>query len=763
MTKDDGERKRLLDELQTLRARVRELETATCISTSQVATKLASRGVHSSSEDSLRMLIRAIPDLVWLKDTEGVFLYCNESFELFIGKKESEIIGKTDYQLVDKDSADFFRAKDKVALEADAPCVNEEWLTIANTGKTQLFETIKTPLKDNSGNRLGVLGVARDVTRRKHAEEALEKRIVALTRPLEDPEGVTFEDLFNLKDIQRLQDQFAEATGVGSLITRPNGTPITRPSNFCRFCNDVIRNSPKGRENCRKSDAAVGQLKKDGPTVRPCKSGGLWDAGAGIAVGGRHVASWLVGQVRDDRHTPEMMRAYAREIGADEEEIVEAFEEVTSMAPEKFKRIAEMLFTLANQLSDIAFQNVQQARFIADLKKAEVELAKTRNYLSNIIDSMPSMVVGVDTECNVTQWNMEAERITNIAPQDAIGRPLHSVLPFLSREVERVRESIRTRTTCSDLLQVRSASGEVQHENVTIYPLIANGVDGAVVRVDDVTDRVNLEQIMVQSEKMMSVGGLAAGMAHEINNPLAAILGYTQNIKKRVFGGLKKNHAVAEECGVSLENVQEYLKHREIPRMLDGIHESGARAANIVANMLSFSRKTEKELKRHDLALLLDATLELAANDYNLKKYYDFRKIKIIREYDEASLPVHCDGNEIQQVFFNLLKNGAEAMMDKDYEDVPPTITCRVKQVGGMAVVEIEDNGPGMDDAVRKRIFEPFYTTKEVGKGTGLGLSVSYFIITDQHKGCMEVESAIGEWTRFSIKLPIDLEENNGA
>ncbi|WP_320170327.1 PocR ligand-binding domain-containing protein [Maridesulfovibrio sp.] len=708
------------------------------------------------SDDYFRCLIEAIPDLVWLKDPDGVYISCNKAFESFFDVKEEEIIGKTDYDFIEESLADSFRENDKLAMAADGPRVNEEWITMVRTGESRLVETIKTPVRNVSGELLGIMGVARNITARKNIEEALEKRITALTKPIEDSSGFSFEDLFNLDDIQRLQDEFAEATGVGSLITRPDGSPITRPSNFCRLCNDIIRKTELGLANCYKSDAKLGKLKKDGPSIQNCMSGGLWDAGAGISVGGHHVANWLMGQVRDENQDEEKIRVYARKIGADEDEAVEAFMEVTSMPFERFERISKVLFTLANQLSGIAYQNMQQARFINELERTEAELAKTRNLLSNIIDSMPSLLIGVDANCTVTQWNMGAEKATSISRKEALGKPLQSLLPRFTLELDNVREAIRTRSAKSDCLKTRTPTGETRHEDMTIYPLIANGVEGAVLRIDDVTDRVRLEQMMIQSEKMMSVGGLAAGMAHEINNPLAGVLGYALNMKKRIFGDLDKNMAAAEECGISLNAIREYMVKRDIPKMIDGIHSAGTRAAAIVANMLSFSRKSEDKFMLHDVSALLDSTIELTANDFNFKRNYDFKKINIVREYAADVPEVYCDRNEIQQVFLNLLRNGAEAMMDKTFCDEEPRFICRVKKDRKWVVVEIEDNGPGMDRETRRRLFEPFYTTKDAGKGTGLGLSVSYFIITDQHRGRIEVHSNAGSGSCFVIKLPAE-------
>lgn len=205
---------------------------------------------------------------------------------------------------------------------------------------------------------------------------------------LQDSPNILFEELFNLDDIQRLQDEFALATGVASIITYTDGTPITRPSNFCRLCSDIIRKTEQGLSNCFKSDAEIGRFRVDGPTIQPCLSGGLWDAGAAISVGGKHVANWLIGQVRDETQTEEKMRAYARKIGADEEAMLDAFRKVPAMSRLQFGRVSQVLFTLAQQLSTTAYQNMQQARFILELKRVEEELRKSERQQRALLDQM---------------------------------------------------------------------------------------------------------------------------------------------------------------------------------------------------------------------------------------------------------------------------------------------------------------------------------------------------------------------------------------
>ncbi len=384
----------------------------------------------------------------------------------------------------------------------------------------------------------------------------------------------------------------------------------------------------------------------------------------------------------------------------------------------------------------------------------EEETARLRDLLQSVVDSMPSVLIAVNEESRVVQWNQEAERVTGLSDAEAMGERLGRVFPQLAEQTERIQVALREHKAQQESRIGVDENGQRRYKDITIYPLTSHTFPGAVIRLDDVTERVRLEEMMVQSEKMLSVGGLAAGMAHEINNPLAGILQNIQVLRGRFSPDLEKNRQVAESCDLSMEAMQPYLEAREINRIMDAIMESGARAAKIVDNMLSFSRKSEVGLEEHDLSTLLDDAVELASNDYDLKKKYDFRSVEIIREYAPDTPPVCCEGNQIQQVFLNLLKNGAQAMA-LGVKGSGPRFYLRIKPGDRTVVVEIEDNGPGLDAATRRRIFEPFYTTKEVGVGTGLGLSISYFIITENHQGSMRVESTPGAGARFIISLPL--------
>jgi PAS domain S-box-containing protein len=391
---------------------------------------------------------------------------------------------------------------------------------------------------------------------------------------------------------------------------------------------------------------------------------------------------------------------------------------------------------------------------ISESKNAEEELQRVRQYLSNVFDSMPSILVGVDLEGAIIEWNLRAQEDTGFSVDEVRGRFFGDVFPQLESQLEKIQQAIEQRRPMKSENLITDVDQEAHYSDVMVYPLIGNGVRGAVIRIDDVTARVRLEEMMVQTEKMLSVGGLAAGMAHEINNPLGAILQGCQNVTRRLSVDLPKNQEAAEETGVDLQRLHNYLEARGIPQFVDDIREAGKRAAKIVADMLAFSRRSEMSFLPADLRELLDISTRLASSDYDLKKKYDFRQIEIVREYDPALGDVKCDKTEIEQVVLNLLKNAAHAMADNPSQG-ENRIILRTGKEDNFARIEVIDNGPGMDERTRKRVFEPFFTTKEVGLGTGLGLSVSYFIITEQHNGSMSVESSPGKGARFIIRLPL--------
>ncbi|NMZ22722.1 PAS domain-containing protein [Pseudomonas proteolytica] len=387
--------------------------------------------------------------------------------------------------------------------------------------------------------------------------------------------------------------------------------------------------------------------------------------------------------------------------------------------------------------------------------KIEKKLTGFQNYLNSIIDSMPSALIALDEQLYVTQWNQEASALSGTRLDQALNQPIFLAFEPLKPYLPQLKATVEQHTVERIERVTWIKDDEPKHYALTFYPLMGGAGRGVVIRIDDITQRLSLEEMMVQSEKMLSVGGLAAGMAHEINNPLGAILHNVQNIRRRLSTELPKNLEHAEQVGVELETVNRYLQSREVPQLLDGIQQAGARAAKIVTHMLSFSRRSNRQMAPCDLPALIDQAVEIAGNDFDLAIGFDFKGQAIIRQFDPALGPVPGTANELEQVLLNLLKNAAQAIHLREDDSEPGRIILRTRLNPPWAEIQVEDNGIGMSENVRKRTFEPFFTTKEIGQGTGLGLSVSYFIITNNHKGQMEVHSTLGQGTCFTLRLPL--------
>ncbi len=413
-----------------------------------------------------------------------------------------------------------------------------------------------------------------------------------------------------------------------------------------------------------------------------------------------------------------------------------------------------LIFKEFQTLGELANQMVEdRGQKEKALEQAVRRAATLQDLLKNITDSMPSVLIAVDTDMKVIQWNRQASEMTGISSSDAEMKPVHQVFSLTGQQQALIQKALETRIPCMDSRVEQQAPDGTRYENITVYPLISNGIGGAVIRIDDITENVKIEEMMIQSEKMLSVGGLAAGMAHEINNPLSGIIGNADVLKNRLFNDLPVNVETARQSGTTFDVIRTYAHKRDLAPVLDNIKIAATRAATIVSDMLSFSRKSSSTFTAMDIARLMDKTIELAATNYDLKARFDFKQIKITRFYDDIP-KIPCEASKLQQVFLNILTNGAQAMSSLK-DNFGPEFTITIRQNQTHAIIEIRDNGPGMSKEVAKRIFEPFFTTKEIGVGTGLGLSVSYFIITDHHKGSLKVDSAPGKGAGFTIMLPI--------
>ncbi|MGL4368703.1 MAG: PocR ligand-binding domain-containing protein, partial [Spirochaetota bacterium] len=543
-------------------------------------------------------------------------------------------------------------------------------------------------------------------------------------------------DLIDLETLQTLQDNFAYATGVASIITETDGTPITKPGNFCRLCNDIIRKTEKGYANCIKSDAALGKINPSGPMMQPCLSGGLWDGGASICVGNRHIANWLIGQVRNEETPKEKLLEYAAEIGADKAEFEKAVDEVSVMSTGQFRRICSALFVFASHISDLAYKNLA--------------LRESENNLAITLDSIGDAVITADDMGRIIRMNPVAEEITGWKKEEASGRPLNEVLVLSDAETgnsaenpaERVLRTHESRSNPGDFVIIdRSGIKKNISENAAPMHNPDGRVSGAVIVFRDVSHQMILEEQLRQSQKMDALGRLAGGVAHDFNNMLAGIQGAADILYRK------------------------YRNDRAAEKLIGIILDASERAGSLTSKMLDFSRKGKKEsvpVDIHDLILRTVGILERSVD----------KKVIISTDLSAASYMITGDPSQLQSAILNLGVNARDAMPDggkicistavADISEVTARLFGQDAAPGNYIEIDVSDTGVGIPEDIKMKIFDPFFTTKMSGKGTGLGLSVVYGTVKD-HRGVINVYSEAGRGTVFKVYLPLSDSEGRSV
>lgn len=394
---------------------------------------------------------------------------------------------------------------------------------------------------------------------------------------------------------------------------------------------------------------------------------------------------------------------------------------------------------------------------IEDQKAIALQLLDTKRHLQTMINSVPDILVGISADEKVTYWNTAAFEKTGLSFDKALGAHIFSALPHLPITPKQLTHIIKNEQPFINQ-RIQHKENEEQHfYDLRIYPLMSAENSGAVIQLKNVTKQVHVENMMIQNEKMSSLGELAAGIAHEINNPLGVILHNVQNIIRRTSNELPNNIATADQLNINFNDIRLYLQTREVNLFLDNIKAAGERAGSIVSNMLEFSRTSHNEKTWVDIRKLVNQAIEL-----NIKEgFADQQRVNRITVSSHFSneLPlVYCSAPELQQVLLNLLRNAYQALTSDNYQQddrLAVTISASFNHPMNEIEIDVSDNGPGIKDAIKDHIFEPFFTTKEVGKGTGLGLSVSYFIITEHHQGTISVSSHKGKGATFKICLPV--------
>ncbi|MBI5688941.1 MAG: PAS domain-containing protein [Verrucomicrobia bacterium] len=748
------------------------------------------------SEAHLRTLVKTLPDLVWVKDPAGVYLACNTRFEVLFGAAETAIVGKTDYDFVPREVADAFRRNDAAALAAGRPRINEEEVVFASDGHRELLETIKTPLHDADGTLIGVLGIARDITARKRAEDALReseaRRALALDAAkagtweweLASGRNVWSEELWKLYGlephfcepsyeawrrtvhpddrskleqslqvaVQREADISIEWRVHGSGTSprwlmsrgRPRRDAAGKVTHYVgvvfditerKHAEDEIRES-QVRRTLALDAAKAGIWEWDLASGRNLWSEEIWKLyGLEPHSCEPSYEAWRESVAPEDR--PLMEKALQEAVRSESEINLEW----RVHEPDEATR---WLMSRGRPQRDDTGRVIRYLGVVIDIterRQAEERARQSTARLDFALQASHTGAWSLNTRDRTATRTLLHAQIFGYPSADgewSQEKFLAHVVPDDREAVrQRVQEGLATRSGWSFECRIRRADGELR------WVLIAGGFEpeGSDARVSgiiqDITERKQLEQQRLvmeaqlrQQQKLESIGTLASGVAHEINNPITGIMNYAQLIQDR----LPAASPLTEFTGEILRETH--------------------RVATIVRNLLTFARNERQSHSPARLIDIVEAVLSLVRTV--------IRRDHIVLQMNvPEDLPsFKCRSQQIQQVIMNLVTNARDALNERFPESDPDKVLnleARLFEKAGRRWIRltVEDHGTGIAPEIRERMFDPFFTTKGREAGTGLGLSISHGIVKEHH-GVWTVDTEPGRFTRMHIDLPVD-------
>jgi len=722
------------------------------------------------SEDRYKTLVENLPQRIFLKDKDLVYVSCNQNYAQDLGIKPDEIGGKTDYDFHSKELAEKYRADDKRILESGKiENIEERYI---QDGRDIWVHTVKTPVKDEKGNIVGVLGIFGDITERKRAAEAVREseeryrmvfqsandaiflmdgecfincnrmtlKMFGCTKeqiigqppyrfsPLQQPDGRDSKEKAMEKITAALdgQPQFFEW-----LHCCYDGTPFDAEVSLNRlelsgnyYILAVVRNITERKR-------AEDKLRLFSQAINSSIDG--------VAVGdleGRitHVNdafTRMFGYSREELIGKEIVSLYAEDQIPKLEKAIKATIEGgwagELIARRKNGELFPMAITASRVVDDEGKVIAQMAshRDVTERKQAEEELRK----LSAAVIQSANMIVITDPEGIIEYVNPQFSRITGYKLTEAVGKPI-SILKSGKQDKEFYKELWQTITsgkTWTGNLQNRRKSGDIYWERHTITPIFdkENHIINFLSVGEDITTEIITQQKLVEADKMSAVGMLAAGVAHEFKNYLAGIVGNASFALTEL----------EEEGGLQLAH-----------ETLSKIVEYGEKANDVAMSLLSYSKAKPEELNQEDLKEIIGNAIRLVEKEMrNLS-------IEVVTYFEEIP-EVEVSTSKIQQLLLNLLINAQHAIKSNG------VITIALLAESNHIMIKVGDTGVGIPGKNLNKIFDPFFSTKGVwGKdelvGTGMGLAICRNIARE-HGGDLTVESIVGAGTTFTLTLPV--------
>ena len=411
---------------------------------------------------------------------------------------------------------------------------------------------------------------------------------------------------------------------------------------------------------------------------------------------------------------------------------------------------------------------------ITDLEQAKIEIEKAHSETQQLLASIPSILIGINRDHIITKWNRKAEGAFGYTASEVIGtscQDMQCKIDFADGVMEGAFAQLDGECTSLSIEEARYKRPDESSGFLDMTITKVTNIDGAtagyLMLARDITQRKELEQQLIQSQKLESLGQLAAGVAHEINTPIQFVGDNTHFLAsafERLDKALRigeKVIAAYEESGPTQELLDEmaaaykaakiaYMR-KEIPFAIEESVNGLDQVASIVRGIKQFSHPGSKDKKLIDINECIQNTVTVSRNEW---KYVADLTIEAAEDLPR----VLAHANEINQVFLNMIVNAAhaiEAVVDTGRGE-KGTITIKTSAKQGYVVIGIQDTGTGIPESVQNKIFDPFFTTKEPGKGTGQGLTIAHNVICNIHEGMLGFETEAGAGTTFWIRLPAE-------
>ena len=725
----------------------------------------------------LRALLDSIPDLIFFKDQNSLYLGCNRAFEAYSGMKEQELIGKSDLDFAPSEAAQAFQVKDRETLASGKTQVTEEWIPFKNGGGGQ-FETLKTPYYGLAGETLGLIGISRNITERRQAEKLLRDSELRYRTLIDSGQALIWTsgldkkcDSFNQAWLKFTGRTLSQELGDGWVegvhpedVARCFETYSTAFDRRERFSMDYRLRRHDGEYRWIQDDGSprfddegtflgyighcldVTEHRKAAAQVRDALAylGTLLDASpvgiisydaTGQAQTANEAAAKMVGATVDQLlaqnfHTNPAWREAGMLLVAERVLDLHQSERLEAHFTTTFGKEVWLAMQFVPFQRGEVWHLLLLMTEIGEQKRSAMQL----RLQSAALDAAANAIVITDLKGTISWVNAAFTKSTGYTFGEAVGQN-----PRLLKSGQHPREfyegmwkTVLGGHVWHGEMHNRRKDGTLYDEEMTISPVrdSTGNITHFIAIKQDITERKSLEQQFLRAQRMEGIGLLAGGIAHDLNNVLAPIL-----------------------MGADLLKLQ--ADNERTAHQLEGIVESAKRGAGIVKQVLTFARGIEGERIPLQPKHIIKEMVRMARETFP-------RNIQFRVDVPTDLWPVIGDPTQIHQVLLNLSVNARDAMPDGGvlaYSARNAEVDALQVQrhpgakPGPHVVIRVQDSGTGIKPAVMERIFEPFFTTKELGKGTGLGLSTVLGIVRS-HGGLVTVDSKLGEGTAFEVYLP---------